>query len=258
MDTRIMLNKLAKRFPKRYARDNHDFVGLMTGKMPKEVHKILLCLDMDWELLPEVEKVKPDMIISHHPFIYGTRGRVLKRDERKRELVGIIDSMNIPVYSFHTNFDTGKGGMNDALAEAMGLENIYAPSKMPMMRIGELKKEMPVEEFAKYAAKTIDIGYGQLVASGNKTVKKVGIIGGGGSRYWPLAKLEGCDIYISGDAPHYVRRDIVNEKYNYLDFPHEIEKIFMPTMKKILLEMDSNLEIIVVDHEKLPNLIINN
>ena len=86
-------------------------------------------------------------------------------------------------------------------------------------------------------------------------MKKVGIVGGGGSRGWRLAKEEGCDIYISGDAPHYVRRDIVNAKFNYLDMPHEIEKIFMPTMKNILLSYDPMLEIMTVNHEKLPKVI---
>ena len=70
-----------------------------------------------------------------------------------------------------------------------------------------------------------------------------------------LARDEGCDIFISGDAPHYVRREIVNAKYNYLDMPHEIEKVFMPAMKEILLNIDPTLEIMTVDHEKLPKVI---
>lgn len=255
MKTRIMLNKLAKRFPKRIAKDNHDFVGLMTGKMPEEVHKILLALDMDQVLLPEVERIRPDVVMTHHPFIYGTKYRVFKRDLQKKELSDKMDSMNIPVYSFHTNFDTGRGGINDSLVELLGLVNIYAPIKNPMMRIGELKNEMPIEEFATFAKQKFNVDYSLLVNGGKKTVKKIAIIAGGGSRYWPLAKEEGADIYISGDAPHYVRRDIINNEYNYLDMPHEIEKIFMTSMKKILLEMDPTLEIITVDHETLPKVI---
>lgn len=256
MKTIIMLNKLAKRFPKKYAKMNHDHVGLMTGKRPDEIHKVFLCLDMDNDVLSQVIAAKPDVVISHHPFIFGTRAKVFKYDPMKKELAEKMDAMGIPVYSFHTNFDTGRGGMNDALAEALGLKNIYAPEKNIMMRIGELDKEMDVVEFSKLARKTFNVDYSLLVDSGKKTVKKVGIIGGGGSRSWPLAKDEGCDIYISGDAPHYVRRDIVNNQYNYLDMPHEIEKIFMTTMKKLLLEMDPTLEIIEVDHEKLPKVII--
>ena len=255
IEMNVILRNLSKSFPKRIARANHDRVGLMTGKKPDKVQKIFLSLDLDWEVLPQVKEFKPDVIITHHPFIYGTRARVLKYDESKRLLVEEIDRMGIPVYSFHTNFDTGKGGMNDALSKALGLINVYAPMKDPMMRIGELETSISAEELAKKAKTIFNVDYALLINSGSKNVKKVGIVGGGGSRDWRLAKEEGCDIYISGDAPHYVRRDIVNAKFNYLDMPHEIEKIFMPTMKNILLSYDPMLEIMTVDHEKLPKVI---
>ena len=255
IEMNVILRNLSKSFPKRIAKANHDRVGLMTGKKPDKVQKIFLSLDLDWEVLPQVKEFKPDVIITHHPFIYGTRARVLKYDESKRLLVEEIDRMGIPVYSFHTNFDTGKGGMNDALSKALGLINVYAPMKDPMMRIGELETSISAEELAKKAKTIFNVDYALLINSGSKKVKKVGIVGGGGSRGWRLAKEEGCDIYISGDAPHYVRRDIVNAKFNYLDMPHEIEKIFMPTMKNILLSYDPMLEIMTVDHEKLPKVI---
>ncbi len=255
MEMNDLLRKLAKNFPKRYAKANHDFVGLMAGKRPDKIQKVFLCLDLDWEVLPKVKEFKPDVIITHHPFIYGTRARVLKYDESKRLLVEEIERLGYPVYSYHTNFDTGKGGMNDALTSALGLINVYTPEKDPMMRIGELKDAKEASEFAKFAKTVFHVDYALLINSGAKNVKKVGIIGGGGSRGWRLAKDEGCDIYISGDAPHHVRREIVNAQYNYLDMPHEIEKIFMPTMKKILLSYDPTLEIMEVDHEKLPKVI---
>jgi putative NIF3 family GTP cyclohydrolase 1 type 2 len=123
------------------------------------------------------------------------------------------------------------------------------------MRIGELKEAMPIEEFAQFARAKLDVDYALLIDEGNEMIKKVGIIGGGGSRDWPIARDEGCDIYISGDAPHHVRRAIVCEKFNYLDVPHEVEKIFMPQMKKILLEIDPTLNVLMVDHEEMPKVI---
>ena len=255
MKTKLLLRQLANRFPKRYAKMNHDYVGLMTGKLPEEVHKIVLCLDFDQEVLPLVKENKPDLIITHHPFIYGTKYRVFKWDKLKEELCNEIDTLGVPVYSMHTNFDTGKDGMNESLAEALGLQGIYAPEKDIMMRIGELKEAMPVEEFAQFAKAKLNVDYGLLIAEGNPMVKKVGVVGGAGSRAWNIARDEGCDIYISGDTPHHIRRSIVLEKFNYLDLPHEIEKIFMPQMKKILLSLDPNLEILMVDHEELPKVI---
>ena len=255
MKTNILLNKLAKRFPKRFAKQNHDFVGLMVGKKPEEVNKIVLVLDLDWDIFPMIKGVKPDIVITHHPFLFGPKAKILKSDEGKRTLAEALNELNITVYSYHTNFDTGKGGMNDALAEALDLINIYIPEKEPMMRIGYLKEEMEVHEFAKYANKCFGVNYSLLVNCGPSLIKKVGIIGGGGSRDYIVARDENCDIYISGDVPHHVRRGVVVDKFNYLDMPHEIEHIFMPQMKKILLGIDSSLEVITFDHEKIPEVI---
>ena len=255
MNTRKMLLKLSKQFPKKYAKMNHDRVGLMMGKLPEEVHKILLCLDFDHELLPLVKQEKPDLILTHHPFIFGTRAFVLSRDPIKKALYDEIDKLGIAIYSMHTNFDTGRGGMNDALAEALGLTDIKVIEGDIMMRGGRLPQKMDVEDFARFARERFNVDYALLINNGKKEVESVAIIGGGGSRRWNVAKDAGYDIYISGDAPHYVRRDVVLNNYNYLDMPHEIEKIFMPTMKKILLDMDDSLEIITIDHEKLPKVI---
>ena len=255
MKTNILLNKLAKRFPKRIAKNYHDYVGLMVGKKPEEVHKIVLVLDLDWEIFPKIKEVKPDLVITHHPFIYGTKARVLKNDASKKALYDAVEELGITVYSYHTNFDTGKGGINDGLAEALGLVNIYRPEKEPMMRIGYLKEETEIHEFAKYANKCLGVDYSLLVNYGKSMIKKVGVIGGGGSRDYPVALEEGCDIYISGDVSHHVRREMVDKKFNYLDMPHEIEHVFMPQMKKILLEIDPSLEVITFDHEIIPEVI---
>ena len=84
MKTRVLLTKLSKRFPKRYAKMNHDFVGLMVGSLPEEVNKILLCLDFDEEVIDLAIEMKPDIIFTHHPFIYGPKGKILKYNPIKR------------------------------------------------------------------------------------------------------------------------------------------------------------------------------
>lgn len=255
MNTKSLLNKLGKRFPKKYAKMNHDFVGLMTGKLPEEIHKIVLCLDCDWEIFDKIKEEKPDLVLTHHPLVYGLRSRVFKRDPSKKELCDALDKINVPVYSMHTNFDTGLGGMNDALAEALHLKNVKVIEENIMMRGGELESPISAEEFAKMANKAFNVHYSLLINKGKKEIRSVAIIGGGGSGNWPIAKDNGYDIYVSGDAPHHVRRDIVNAKYNYLDMPHEIEKIFMPTMKKLIHELDESIEIVVIDHEVEPTVI---
>ena len=256
MNTIKLLRKLAVRFPKSI-KSRGDRIGLMTGKLPENVDTILLCLDFDdtvFDMLPSLKK-KPDLILTHHPFIYGTKYRVFKRDPIKEDLCRRIDELGIPVYSMHTNFDTGKDGMNDALANALGLVDIKPLEKAPMARGGRLPKKMEIHEFARHANKCLKIEYSHLINAGKKEIETVAIIGGTGSREFLTAKNEGYDIFLSGDAPHHARRDIISNHYNYLDVSHEIEKIFMPQMKKILLEIDPTLNVEIIDHEKLPELI---
>ncbi len=256
MKTIKLLRALAKRFPKSI-RSHGDHVGLMTGKLKEETNSILLCLDFDDIVFYEMEKegIKPDLILTHHPFIYGTRFKVLSHDPIKKLLTEKIDSLNIPVYSMHTNFDTGKDGMNDALANALHLENIKPLETCAMARGGELKNPMEIHEFAKYVNKCFGIEYSHLIHAGKDIVKTVAIVGGGGSYKFFNALSEGYDIFISGDVPHHIRRDVVLNHYNFLDVNHEVEKIFMKQMEKLIHEIDPSIKITIIDHEKLPELI---
>ena len=251
-----LFRELAKRFPKSI-KSRGDRIGLMTGKLPDEINHILLCLDFDETVLKMVEKMdkKPDLILTHHPFIYGPRKTILNHNETKRKVCDAIDSLGIPVYSMHTNFDTGRDGMNDALAAALNLKNIRPLEGCRMARGGELEKPMEIHEFALYANKCLKIQYSHLINAGKKEIKTVAIVGGGGSREFRIAMDEGYDIFISGDIPHHARRDVLAEHYNFLDVSHEIERIFMPQMKKLLLEIDPTLKVDIIDHEVIPELI---
>lgn len=256
METSRLFRKLAVQFPKSI-KEKWDRIGLQTGVLPENINSVLLCLDFDEVVLKKIKamKTKPDLIMTHHPFIFGTRMHVIKRNLIKKELVEEIDKLGVPVYSMHTNFDNGKGGMNDALAEALGLQNIKQLETCPMARGGKLPKAMEIHEFALYANKCLGIEYSHLIAAGKKQIKTVAIIGGGGSRDFRAALAEGYDIFISGDISHSTRREVVANHFNFLDVSHEVERIFMPTMKKILLEIDPKMKVEIFDHEEIPELI---
>lgn len=257
MKTNLLLRRLANYFPKSI-KSRGDFVGLMAGHLHEETKHIVLCLDLDEISLNEILKLKdkPDLILTHHPFIYGTRYRTLKYDEIKRGLVYKVEELDLPVYSMHTNFDTGKNGMNDAIAEKLSLRNIRPLELCSMARGGELPVEMEVHEFAKYFNEKLGLKYSNLVHAGKDKIKTVALVGGGGSRRYIEAMKEGYDIFVSGDAPHHVRRDVIANHYNYLDVSHEVENIFMEQMKKVLLSIDPTLKVDTIKHEEQPELIV--
>jgi dinuclear metal center YbgI/SA1388 family protein len=254
MKTATLLRKLAHYYPVRL-RESFDVGGLMEGKLPQEIHKIMLCLDFDDQLYEKALEEKPDIIITHHPFIFGTRYRVLKSDPIKKDLFERMEKAGIPIYSYHTNFDAGNPGMNDALAEELGLSEVKPLETCSMARGGKLPAPMEIHEFANYAKTKLGVSYGLLIAAGKKVVSSVAMIGGGGWKESENAQAEGYDIYISGDCPHHGRREIVLRHYDYLDLPHEIEHVFMSRMTRTLLSIDQSLEIVSFDHEKLPEVI---
>jgi len=254
METRALLRKLAVYYPQRL-RENRDFGGLMVGKLPAEIHSVFLCLDFDDEVYPLALKTNADIIITHHPFFFGTRCRILKSDPVKASLYEKMLEAKMTLLSYHTNFDAGKPGMNDELAEKLGLKEIKPLETVPMARGGKLPRCMEIHDFARYAKARLGVDYGLLIAAGKSMISSVALIGGGGWMKNVNAQAEGYDIYLSGDCPHHERREIVLRHYNYLDLPHEIEKAFMTRMTKILLSIDQYIQVTSVDHEKLPEVI---
>jgi dinuclear metal center YbgI/SA1388 family protein len=239
--TNSLLAKLAKKFPKRFAKQYHDYVGLMVGRLPEYVKTIYLALDFEPCLFDEAMTIKPDLIITHHPFVYGSRANIRKTDPKKYAFIEQVANAGLVVYSLHTNFDRGQDGMNDALAQALGLENIRTLQKEPMARGGKLPHPMSIQQFSEYAKTKLHASYGLLLPYGKQVVETAAIIGGGGAPEYKIAQEEGYDVYISGDMRHHIRRAIINDGYNYLDLPHEIESIFVQQMEKILLSFDKDL-----------------
>lgn len=254
MKTRTLLQNLGHYYPARL-REPGDYGGLMEGKLPDETKRIFVCLDFDDQIADLAVRSRPDLILTHHPFIFGKKQQVLQNDPVKKSLYERMDKIGIPIYSMHTNFDTGTPGMNDALAEKLSLNNVKALIGDAMARGGELSTPMEVHSFSRFAKSRLEVPYGLLIAEGKPLISKVAIIGGGGWQSYAVAQQEGYDIFISGDCPHHGRREIVLNHFNYLDLPHEIELIFIDRMTKTLLNINQELIISSVRHEKCPEVI---
>ena len=96
----------------------------------------------------------------------------------------------------HTNFDTGYRGMNDALAQKMGLINIKPLEFCSMARGGELVEEMEIHDFVKKFNKIMGLDYSLLVHAGKERIKTVAIVGGGGS------PVVGLGAGVGGEMEH--------------------------------------------------------
>lgn len=103
--------------------ENWDNVGMLTGSAHKNVAKILLALDVSELVITQAIESDVDLIISHHPFPFQAIKKV-SYDEFEGRLLSLLLKNDIVLYAAHTNLDAAFGGVNDALAEKLGLCNV--------------------------------------------------------------------------------------------------------------------------------------
>ena len=97
-----------------------DNVGLQVGDPVAEVSRVLVCLDAEEIALAEAERIGAQVVISHHPLLHRPLKRLAPVDECGRVVFRAIRA-GIAVVSAHTNLDRAVDGLNDWLAERVGL-----------------------------------------------------------------------------------------------------------------------------------------
>ena len=146
MKTRKLMSKLYRIFPRTLA-ESWDHVGLMIGPAKEETNTVALCLDLDAESLAKAIDGGADMVISHHPVFFGRKKDILLSNAERLNVFEKATEAGIVAYSFHTNFDAKfPEGMNEALAEKLGLSEIHPLVSEPMAVGGELPAPMEVHE----------------------------------------------------------------------------------------------------------------
>ncbi|WP_096201290.1 Nif3-like dinuclear metal center hexameric protein [Bacillus sp. FJAT-45350] len=100
-----------------------DKNGVMIGTLNKPIHKVMIALDVLEEVIDEAIEENVDLIIAHHPLIFRPL-KSIATDRPNGRIVEKAIKNDITIYAAHTNLDVAKGGVNDLMAEALGLENI--------------------------------------------------------------------------------------------------------------------------------------
>lgn len=98
-----------------------DNVGFLVGDRNKSIKKILITIDTTMAVVQEAKRKKADLILAYHPVIWDGLKRVTA-DGDTANVYELIRS-GIGVFSIHTALDVAAGGVNDALAEILGIEN---------------------------------------------------------------------------------------------------------------------------------------
>ena len=116
-----IIEKMNQWVPKDYI-DSWDNTGFQIGDPERQVDKILIALDLDRDVLNKAIDGNFQMIITHHPIIFKPLTTITTMDYNTNIILDTIKH-NIVVYNAHSNLDIADGGVNDCLANALGLRD---------------------------------------------------------------------------------------------------------------------------------------
>ena len=248
MKCKDMIEVLEKVAPS-YLAENWDNVGLLTGRMDKEIYKVLLALDPSAEVIEEAIKEKVDLLITHHPLIFSGMKSVIRENFIGKRVYDLIRN-DICYYAMHTNFDVM--GMADAVADQLELEKCRVLdvtyqddiSVEGIGRIGELNRTRSLEEFAFYVKEKCDIIGMRVYGDPQKLIDVVALVPGSGKDYISEAMKQKVDVFITGDVGHHHGLDAMEQQLAVIDAGHYgLEKIFSSYMMEVLKRQFPNVSI---------------
>jgi len=243
------------RFAPSYMKYDWDNEGLLCGSMTKPVHKILVALDPFESVCQEAAELGADLLVTHHPLIFRAPKSVTDDTTVGRSIL-FLASHGISAVNAHTNLDCCPGGVNDVLAETLGLSDIQVVQPMGTDAEGRpyglihsgTVEEMPLEVFLQQVKDRLGTPALRYVNCG-KPVHKVAVGGGSCGDAYPEALAAGCDTLVTADVKYNQFWDAYELGLNLIDAGHfYTENPVCGILARKLREAFPNVEVILSKH----------
>ena len=218
MTVKELYDRLDEYIPE-YLREEWDNDGIMcSADTTAEVKRVLVALDATESVIDYAIEGDFDLIITHHPLIFKPLASVTDDGHIARKVIKLIES-GISVLSFHTRADKVEGGVNDILADLVGVFDTHPFGEGGIGRMGEIEEEMSLEDFA--ATVKLSLGADSVrFADAYNPVKRVALVGGDGKDFVKDAALHGADTYLSGRISYNLMEEAMEMGVNLIEAGH--------------------------------------
>lgn len=222
-------------------REAWDNDGLMcAADSAVEVKRALVTLDVTEEAVDYAVSGGFNLILSHHPLIFRPLGSITEDSHIARKVIKLIKN-DVAVISLHTRADKVEGGVNDLLAEILGIKDSEVFGEGDLGRIGNLKEEISLEDFSYLLKGLLDCD-GVKVADAYLPVSRVAVVGGDGKSFVADAIEAGADTYVSGRIGYNVMTEAAEMGINLIEAGHFFtEHPVTEYFKSLLLLADGNM-----------------
>lgn len=221
--------------------EGFDNAGFLVGREGAALTKILVALDITEQVVQEAVEQGAQLIVAHHPVIFGGVKSVTDQTVTGRVLLSLAEN-GIAAICAHTNLDAVEGGVNDALALRLGLTDVGQLKQSGVDSQGRpygigrvgLVPEQHLYDFAM-AVKRLLGANGIRLVDGGKPVHMVAVGGGACADFMEDALAQGCDTFITSDVKYHQFLEARALGLNLVDAGHfPTEDVVCPVLRNWL------------------------
>ena len=236
---------LEKKFPLENALE-YDNPGLIAGDRERTVTGCIISLDCTTKAIEAAKKNGFNLIITHHPLIFGGIDNVTT-DSVTGKLLQQMIRADISCYASHTNLDLTDEFGNLAIADALGATDAVYLDGTVCGIVYDSPEGETVKSLAKRAADGLHASGIITVNNPDNKAGKVFVQGGSFDEESIPAIVEaGCNTVISGEIKHHLTVALEELSINSIIAGHSAtEQIYLPKIAKMLEEEFPQIKFIV-------------
>jgi len=229
-----------------HLQESYDNAGLLVGDADQEVKGVLVTLDSTEEVVSEAIEQGCNLIVAHHPIIFGGLRRLTGQSYIDRTVTKAIKN-DIALYAIHTNLDNVlQNGVNQEIGQRLGLgemqilspkkEEGYPEGAVGSGLIGTLPQPMDPSAFKAHLKEKMNLAVIKHTRFLGKKIARVALCGGSGRFLLNQALLREADVFISSDFKYHEYFD-ANGQITICDIGHyESERYTIELLERLLRE----------------------
>jgi dinuclear metal center YbgI/SA1388 family protein len=200
--------KVLEEFAPLNLQESYDNAGLVVGNKEAPATGVLLALDVTEAVIQEALELGYNTVVTHHPLIFNGLKKINGKSDLERCLILAVKN-NLNLYASHTNMDSVRGGVNERMAEKLGLTetmflNVTASgsSEAGLGMVGELPLPISEKTFLTLVKNTFRCERLRHSALKDRQIKRIALCGGSGASFLTTAIQKGADAFLTGEGKY--------------------------------------------------------
>ena len=185
----------------------------------QEISGALFSLDLSFKAIEEAKRRGFNLIVTHHPAIFGGISRISADD-----LIGTCLTSGISVISMHLNFDSAPSGIDYHLMRGLGGEKAEIFEDLQGGGYGRVYevKAIKFSELKEKVCQNFNTQRALFYGDKDRLVKKIASFCGAGCNNEAIAfaKRNGADVLASSDMKHHEIAALLGMGINVIHLTH--------------------------------------